>query len=158
MRFDYALEGSGWATATLKARGVSVKLTASYLSDALGDLLAAVVRLMEGADQATCTWQEEPGEYVWEFHRYGGQLHLRVIGADFLPGFGKADTDARNGVQVDVQEKLRGVVTPIVQAAEDVLDRHGVKGYKKLWVLAPFPEKTLAQAKRLLAERGEPQN
>jgi len=59
--FSYQLETAGWSTATVSDGERSVVLTASYLSDALGDLTRAVIALLRGAEQATLTWHEEPG-------------------------------------------------------------------------------------------------
>jgi hypothetical protein len=43
------------------------RLTASYLSDALGDLLQGVLRALRGANTVEFVWLEEPGEYRWRF-------------------------------------------------------------------------------------------
>ena len=53
--------------------------TASYLSDALGDLIRAVRALLEGAEDARASWEEEPGEYRWVFHRNGSEVRMRLL-------------------------------------------------------------------------------
>jgi hypothetical protein len=49
----------------------SATITASYLMDALGLLLEDVGSMLEGVDEARCSWEEEPGEYRWIFEGMG---------------------------------------------------------------------------------------
>ena len=79
MEFGYRLTGTGWSEARLGDGPCSVRITASYLGDALGELLEAVGVLLEGAEQARCSWAEEPGEYRWIFDRAGSDVRLRVL-------------------------------------------------------------------------------
>jgi hypothetical protein len=46
--FEYRLVGTGWAEARIGDDVSHATVTASYISDALGDLLYAVWRLTEG--------------------------------------------------------------------------------------------------------------
>ena len=55
MDFTYCLVGAGWAEATLSDGPSSATLTASYLGDALGELLEANGTRFEGADEARCS-------------------------------------------------------------------------------------------------------
>jgi hypothetical protein len=48
IRLEYALVAHGWATATLSDGTNSAEVTASYLTDALGDLSRAVIALLRG--------------------------------------------------------------------------------------------------------------
>src|SRR5262245_63524255 len=67
--FAYRLVGSGWAECTIAIDEQHAAMTASYLSDAFGDLLGAVIRMVEGQPEATASFAEEPGEYRWRFFR-----------------------------------------------------------------------------------------
>src|SRR5690349_4440222 len=80
VEFDYRLTGLGWAEARISDGRSDATFTASYLEHALGDLLEAVGILLEGADEARCSWMEEPGEYRWVFRREGSAVQLRVLG------------------------------------------------------------------------------
>jgi hypothetical protein len=82
VHFEFSLTGMGWARASLQSTNDSAQLTASYLSDALPDLLRALLELVGGAERATCTWEEEPGEYSWEFDRVDDVVHVRITGED----------------------------------------------------------------------------
>jgi hypothetical protein len=67
VRFEYHLVGHGWSDAALQIGSNSISLTASYLSDALGDLVSAVAAVAEGAPAVKTSFVEEPGEFVWTF-------------------------------------------------------------------------------------------
>ena len=55
-------------------------MTASYLSDAFGDILGAVIRMVEGQPEATASFAEEPGEYRWRFIRKEpDRLIIRIL-------------------------------------------------------------------------------
>jgi hypothetical protein len=82
IRFEYRLTGHGWSEATIADRDTKVELTASYLSDALGNLARAVVRLMRGMEQARVSWDEEPGEYRWLMVRTDERVSIRILWFD----------------------------------------------------------------------------
>lgn len=79
MEFVYRLVHMGWAEARISDGTQSTTPTASYLRDALGDLLEAVGVLLEGAKTARCSWEEEPGEYRWVYNRRGADIELCII-------------------------------------------------------------------------------
>ncbi len=62
---SYRLIERGWLECTIGIDNQYATVTASYLSDALGDLLGAVIRIVEGESDATASFAEEPGEYRW---------------------------------------------------------------------------------------------
>jgi hypothetical protein len=77
---DYGVpEGSGWADASISDADAFAAFEVSYISDALRDFLAAVAASVEGAPQATCIWQDEPGEHRWVLSRDGNDLRIRFV-------------------------------------------------------------------------------
>ena len=148
MQFFYRLVGTGWAEARLANGTSETTVTASYLSDALGLLLEAVGTLLEGADEARCSWDEEPGEYRWIFGRSGESVHLRVLAFPELWG---RRPDAEGSLVFEVQERLLEIATAIADGASDVLGRHGEEGYLATWVDAPFPSAHLELLRRQIA-------
>src|SRR5689334_2478187 len=84
IRFEYRLTGRGWSAATISDRETTAELTASYLSDALGDLARATVGLLRGAAAVRVSWDEEPGEYRWLLARTDEMLTLRILWFDGL--------------------------------------------------------------------------
>ena len=140
MQFTYELTGTGWSAGYLTIGSRHTKLTASYLGDALGELLAAVLAVADGNASARASWDEEPGEYRWVFGREDGLVHVRVLW--FRELWSDDDDDAG-------EERLSGTVTMpalvsvMAGAARKVLDDYGASEYKRAWVEHPFPEDTL---------------
>jgi hypothetical protein len=75
--FRYELQGAGWADAYLTEGKVTAEVPASYICDALRDLVDAVQSLFT-TDKADCVWLEEPGEARWHFHRTGKTVQISV--------------------------------------------------------------------------------
>lgn len=69
----------GWATAGLSLRGLRAVVSAQDVTAALGDLLRAVSALAAGADDARCTWAEDPGEFRWILRRAGSAVLVRIV-------------------------------------------------------------------------------
>ena len=77
---EYNLIGRGWSECIIETEHQQARLTASYLSDALADLLDAVTVVVRGADEATASFTEEPGEYRWCFRRVSpDRLCVRIL-------------------------------------------------------------------------------
>lgn len=136
MEFTYHLTGIGWAEARVSAGSSSARITASYLEDALGVLLEAVGLVLEGAQQARCSWEEEPGEYRWIFDRAGSDVRLRVL------AFRDRDLDESDdqGVIIfETSQPLREMAAAIADGAQAVLDEYGEEEYLRRWMDAPFP-------------------
>jgi hypothetical protein len=74
VEFEYRLVGTGWSEARFAVGDRWVGLTASYLEDALGDLLLAVRLLAEGDTSGRASWAEEAGEYRWLLDRWNGEF------------------------------------------------------------------------------------
>jgi hypothetical protein len=149
MEFTYRLTGKGWAEARIADGTSQAVITASYLSDALGDLLEALGTMLEGAGEARCSWEEEPGEYRWIFAREDrDQVTLRIL--EFADMYARPDTRAgvvRLALRPDEEGELRfsttQPVTVLAQAIADgaaaALAEYGEAGYQAKWLEAPFP-------------------
>jgi hypothetical protein len=134
LRLDYRLVGVGWAEAEVSHGLAAATVTASYLADALGDLLRAAGALADGAAEARCAWAEEPGETRWLLAREGDDVDVRIVAYD---GLGRGDEEGAEVFRARVPfAELRAAV---VDAAERVLAEHGEDGYLAKWVEAPFP-------------------
>lgn len=150
MEFTYRLTGTGWAEATLSAESSSATITASYLNDALGVLLEAVGLVLEGADQARCSWEKEPGEYRWIFERGDPDVHLRVLA--FRDVHSRAPDE--DGVAVfETTQPVRKMAAAIADGAQAVLDEYGEQEYVRRWVESPFPVRHLEMIRAHLATR-----
>jgi hypothetical protein len=136
VEFAYRLTGTGWSEARLSDGDSSVTITASYLGDALGELLEAIGLLLEGAEQARCSWAEEPGEFRWVFDRASTDVRLRVLA---FPSDNPRQPDDSGRVIFQTTAPLRDVAGAIASGAQTLLDEHGEEEYGRRWALHPFP-------------------
>ena len=148
VEFDFKLVGTGWARARLAVGSKSVELTASYLGDALGDLLAAMSLLVAGEPEARFSWDEEPGEYRWIVSCADDVARTRVLAFEHLRGH-TSDDEGRELFNGSCS--LRALIAAVARAAHDVLDEWGIEGYRLRWVEHDFPAHELDQLDRYLA-------
>jgi hypothetical protein len=133
----YTLDGAGWASCTVTVGDARCEITASYLSDALGNLVATALATLAGHEPQTTSFDEEPGEFRWILEPISSNLRsLQILEFPQLWG------DKPNS---EGKEVFRAEVTPldfgraIHAAAEKVLEKHGADGYAKSWIQHQFP-------------------
>ena len=151
LTFSYHLDTAGWADATITDGARRVDLTASFLSDALGDLARAVVALLRGANHVEVTWLSEPGVAEWRVDRDGENVDITIILFDDWVAYRAGR--ARRVDQPFVAQ------CPLVRLAKEVLDELwqllqsvGIDGYKQRWKKHDFPITEYEQLKGLLRE------
>jgi hypothetical protein len=135
MWFEFTLTGHGWADARISDGETSADLTASYVADALRDLLYAVWRSGEGDPEVRCSWQEEPGEYRWILHRDGRLVKLTILWVDRQVPH---RPDSAGRLVFDTSQPWDTLASAIVKGATRTLAVHGDEGYGDSWQL-PFP-------------------
>lgn len=143
----YRLVGSGWAECDVIIDDQLASMTASYLSDALGSLLEAAIRLMRGASDASAFFAEEPGEYRWLFTRIGeDRVRVRILAFDDW----NDQPEARGTLRLDAECRLRTFTGAVLAASQQVLREFGAEEYLRHWSTFPFPVEAQAELKRLL--------
>ncbi|MBB2925474.1 hypothetical protein [Cellulomonas cellasea] len=142
MELRYALTGVGWAEARLTHDDQEAVVTASYLGDALEDLLDGVDALLRGAPDVRVVWCEEPGEHVWTLSRSGADVHVRVA---WVPG-----PDPGGETVVDLTAPLDHVARAVADGAQSALDRYGEVEYWDRWAESPFPLERLRRLQHRL--------
>lgn len=147
MEFSYRLTGTGWAEATISDDSAQVVLRASYLSDALNDLLLAIGSLLEGTLHAECSWLEEPGEWRWIFDLASTQVSLRILGFD--DGWPRQPED-RGTLVFQTAESLDDLAKAIVGGVAAVLAEYGQEEYERRWHEHPFPTEAVSLVKERL--------
>lgn len=147
VEFDYRLVGTGWSEARFAIDEAWVTLTASYLEDALGGLLGAMLKIALGDEKARCSWEEEPGEYRWILTRDGERLRVQILA---FPDLYDNSPDEQGRPVLDAETYVRPVIAAVVRGAERVLAEHGASGYREKWVDHDFPSEELQQLKRHL--------
>lgn len=141
VEFHYRLRGTGWSEAFIGVAGQWANPTASYLGDALGELLEAVDQLLDGASSATVVWEEEPGEYEWRLEREDDLVEVSICSRVHQP----------SKIIFDARPTLIDFAAAVASGARTVLDAEGEIGYKRAWVEHPFPTATLESIEQKLS-------
>jgi hypothetical protein len=148
---SYVLTGRGWSECTITINEHRATITASYLSDALGDLIGATIRIMEGQTDATASFAEEPGEYRWRMtRRDADRISVQIFEFEQLWS-NQSDDEAKTVLQAEC--RLRTFAGALLSAANDVLTKHGLQGYRSDWVTHEFPTARLQRLRELLRKR-----
>lgn len=147
MEIIYDLEGAGWAMARIRDGGRYRDMSVSYLSDALGDMAAATVRLLEGANEATFSFEDEPGEHQWILTRTSpDELLLRIVW--FEENF--SPPDHQTGVEVfSCRCSVMELANQVLSNLHAILKEVGIEGYKQRWQNHDFPLLAYERLKRL---------
>ncbi|MFN7941118.1 MAG: hypothetical protein U0X73_05940 [Thermoanaerobaculia bacterium] len=144
-RITYSLVATGWSKCIVESSDAHVELSASYLSDALGNLVLSGIAAASNFHSVEFGFDEEPGEYRWSVSSAeNNAVRLRIF--EFHELWGNKPTDSGRLL-------FEAVLTPLAYAravyacAAAVLEEHGSNAYLEKWVEHPFP----AQALELLA-------
>jgi len=143
LEIEYKMLGAGWSECFIKSNDHSLKISASDLEDALGNLVYSACALLNGFNYVSLSFCEEPGEYRWNIRHIGyGKLSLRIIWFDKHYSYIPSDEEGERilEIETDLLEFGRAVHS----AASKVLKEHGVDGYKKKWREFPFPKEQLS--------------
>ena len=136
----YTLVGTGWSECLVELDGSQARLTASYLSDALGNLAAATLALLRGSEIQRVAFDEEPGEYRWVLRQFvPGRMSLRIV--EFSELWSDA-ADDEGTVLLRGSCETSAFATAVLEALDSVLEEHGERGYARTWAEHPFPSAT----------------
>ena len=161
--FSYRLVGVGWAEAELAAGNQSIHLTASYLSNALDDLLKAIEELLDGSSRSEASWAEEPGQFRWDFARRGSEIQVQIFVEEgtrrgwpepgWLAPAGADTNETEEGVEFSAfsaNAPVAEVAKAIADGAGRVLEQEGELGYWEEWLEARFPVQRLWRIQDIL--------
>jgi hypothetical protein len=152
IHFNYRLSGRGWAECDIEIDDQIAHLTASYLSDALGDLVRAVVDILGPAPESESRFMEEPGEYRWLFTKpSAGRVRVRILWYDDYP---KQPDHPSDRTELDAECRLRSFAGAILAGAQQIHRQNGEKGYLELWRNHPYPTELVDRLKSLLDAGG----
>jgi len=134
---NFTLDGAGWATCIVSSGDAHCEITASYLSDALGDLVRAALATLSDGNPVSLSFDEEPGEFRWLLEQLPSNLLVvRILGFPELWG-DRPDSEGKSLFRAEVTTIDFGKA--VQAAAATVLEKHGVKGYAKSWIQHSFP-------------------
>lgn len=149
LNIAYKLVGTGWSECTVRDdAGSECTVTASYLSDALGNLVLAALVIASGFTSASFGFDEEPGEYRWVIE----QVDVNLVGINILsfPELwgGKPNEQGR----LLFSTTCRPVVfaAEVLRVASSLLEEYGEDGYLAQWVEHPFPVRQLTLLRELV--------
>jgi hypothetical protein len=152
LTIEYRLDGTGWSECTLTNGEDKCELTASYLSDALRNLVLAATTVASGFTRVSFGFDEEPGEYRWVISSPRlNEIELEILYFHELWG-GKPDAEGKSLFKTRCLPE--DFAAAVQTAARGVLERYGEAGYIELWHEHPFPSAQLAELDRLLARSG----
>lgn len=157
MRFDFNLarDAPGWADPVIEDGDARLEMTASYMTDALGDLLNALIQLVNGRGEAECNWTQEPAGWQWNFVRPNDvevELEIRFSDDSFQNGW---DPESEEAVRFRSRAALSELVGSIADGARRSLDEFGVDGFAAQWNMHPFPSLQLQALQKWLDDGGE---
>lgn len=145
---EYNLTGRGWSECIVEIDDQRLVLTASYLSNALADLLRATADLLKGNNETTASFIEEPGEYRWRFTRVSeDRLSVCILWFD---EFYQNRPNLEGKVILKTECRLRTFAGSVLSASQRVLKTHGLDGYKEQWVHYEFPTTLQVNLKKAL--------
>jgi len=148
MKFEYELNGTGWADATIRGEDSSANVSASYLSDALGNFARGILAILHDTGEARFSFDEEPGEYRWIFKKTE-ESKFRLTILEFRELWGnKPDTEGKMIFEETCSSLEFGMMA--LKTLEDVLYQHGEKGYKDNWTNHEFPMSELNQIREII--------
>ena len=143
LEIEYKMLGAGWSECIIKPNSESIKISASDLEDALGNLVYSACALLNGFNYVSFSFCEEPGEYRWNIKHIGyGKLHLRLIW--FGNHYSYIPSDKEGKIILDIETDILEYSKAVHTAASQVLKEHGIEGYKKKWRNHPFPSQQLS--------------
>ena len=128
----YELVGTGWSECQLTIGDKSVQVTASYLSDALESLCAAVLAIANGKEKEYARFDEEPGEYRWLLERQDADnVRIRILQFEDL---WSNLPDEAGEVIFDAVCTVTELVQAVITALEYLYKTYGKKGYREKWL------------------------
>lgn len=140
------LTGRGWIEAMLLTEVKEVIIRASYLSDAPNDLIIAIALWLEGANEALCKWQEEPGECRWLLKRDNDLINIQVL--QLGQSFSRKDNKSGMLVISD-KEDLQKFARQILHEFNTIALEYNIESYKNYWG-HEFPINALNRLKKAI--------
>ncbi|WP_191705372.1 hypothetical protein [Solibacillus merdavium] len=128
----------------LQTANESLTFRASYLSDALNDLLNALLSLNSDmnpeyyVDETNFSWYQEPGLTEWHIKAFdiksnGENLHFKVN--QYVDDTEKGAPETTSAFACNYDEFIYSVV----ESLERLIQKFGIVGYRAIWVEADFP-------------------
>jgi hypothetical protein len=146
---EFDLMYVGWLVVTVSQGRAKTRMYASDLTLALDDLLAGLISLTQGGQQASVSWNGEPTEYRWLLTANDTHAHIHLL---ILEDHGDQVASWYGHLQFTADMPLRTLVRTITVAARALLTRLGEDGYTCKWQSGPFPTSHLQTLEQWLGK------
>lgn len=147
VKIDYRVADAGWADCDVAIDGSAASVEASYLGDALLELIEATRAIVDGANYSVAHFYDEPGECRFVLEPQGDTIRVRIL------EFGETwseEPDEAGIVRLEAVCPLQEFAEAVLAAASQVLNTHGLEGYKEKWVRHDFPSEAVYGLRRAL--------
>lgn len=137
MKFRYALNGHGWAKGFIEINEKKCNFLCSYTTKGISELLERLLQMMTQVPISEMNpnpmyWDEEPNETAWTFEKTGDDELLICI--DYIESvFENEEWDTKQKTLLRETVKLSGFVGAVLEQAKQLLEDHGIVGYRYSW-------------------------
>ncbi|WP_461612803.1 hypothetical protein [Clostridium sp. Marseille-QA1073] len=137
VEFSYKLTGVGVCEGFININGNISEFTPYNITDAIGDLLQAIVNILEESidgetEEYYFIWHDNPNQHKWEMYLEDKE-NIRI----------KITNETYDGetisVDIDTIYEFKDFIREILRECELLLKNHGIIGYRTKWVEYEFP-------------------
>ncbi|MEN9604973.1 MAG: hypothetical protein RJB39_658 [Candidatus Parcubacteria bacterium] len=145
LKINYKLTGKGWAKCEVQADNKIVNISASYISDALGMLVQAVLLVLADTKVIKTSFVEEPGEYRWIFTPTDNGVQVQILEFDDVWTHDPDSLGKEIFIYQSTKEELKKAM---VDCLDQILKDMTLEEYNKKWGLHEFPSDLHNQLKK----------
>jgi hypothetical protein len=149
LRLDYSITALGWAECSVTDETSSCTISASYLGDALGNLVLAACAALRYFGRITFSFEEEPGEYRWVIE--APRLNEVLLQIYEFTESQSSKPEAAGTLLFSTSCVPLTFAQAVHAAASKLLVELGESGYLDQWSEHPFPMHPFRELERLLA-------
>lgn len=133
VKITYELPDRGWCRCAIVIDDQTCQVTGSYLFDVTRDFLEIVASLVGGCSEGRFSFFEEPGEYRWILKR-NFQSEFTLVIMEFDQGFLVGQTPDEKGKKIfEGHCDITRLGFALKRAMDNLINQHGLEGYKALW-------------------------
>jgi len=127
--FFYILENHGWSTCYLSVEGQLYQLGPTHVfENPIEVLLDSLVSILEGANEVSFKWHDEPGEYNWLITRNPEQRHKVKISVTNCMHVGSSPPEFGT---VDFEVKLKLFCVCVLRQMDKIRDLMSENSFKE---------------------------
>lgn len=128
---QYNVGEHGWADASVSCEGNTYNIDSiSYLGDSFLELSEAVKSLLNGASEASCFFEHEPGQTRFRLFREGEDITLQIYQFENE----LAEDPWEKGEKVfECITQLKRLKSQYLNEADKIIKNIGIEKYKERW-------------------------